>query len=77
MPLKSENISPVLLPNGQSLAIIVKIQFPAVLAQKRVNVTFYVIKDFAYSFLMCYKTLGKLNAVISFGQKLLSVLPIL
>ncbi len=70
MPLKSENISPVLLPNGQSLIIIGKIQFPAVLSQKRVNLTFYVIKDFAYSFLM-----GKLKAVISFGQKLLSVNP--
>ncbi len=73
MPLKSQIMPPVQLPNGNTLSIVGKIHFPAILANKRVHLTFYLIKDFAYNFLLGYKTLEKLNAVISFGQRLFSI----
>jgi hypothetical protein len=68
MPLTSEKISPVLLPNGHTLEVVGKVKFSVVLANKRVDLTFYIIPNFAYQFLLGYKTLERLNANISFGQ---------
>ncbi len=75
MPLRSDSIPPVQLPNGQLLKVIGELEFPAILANKHVHLSFYLIKDFAYSFLIGYYSLERMNAVISFGQKLFSINP--
>ena len=75
MPLTSEHVSPIGLPNGDTINVCGKISFPAILAKKKVHLTFYLVDNFQYSFLMGYKSLEKLHAVISFSPKLFSINP--
>ena len=74
---KLDKIHPdsVYLPNGDMLKIEGQITFEANIGTKPVTLSFYLIKNFAYDFLMGYPTMERLGANICFATKTFSVNP--
>lgn len=76
MPLSKQNYpDTVYLPNGDILKLEGKISFEANLAGKLVPLTFYLVHDFAYPFLIGYVTMRTLGADMSFKKDTFTINP--